>query len=38
MQYTGGNLGEIKKISYRLYLADNTSPGLYQWPLDVVVN
>lgn len=37
MQYAGGWLGEIKKLSYRLYLADNTRPGLYQWPLDMVV-
>ena len=38
MQYLGGTLGETKQISYKLYLADNTEPGIYQWPLKIVVD
>lgn len=33
-----GPAGEIKELSYRLYLAPGTQPGLYAWPLSLTAS
>lgn len=33
-----GPFGKVKEISYRIFLASNTKPGFYAWPLNVTAS
>ncbi len=35
--YSGGRI-EVKELSYRLYMRENTQPGLYAWPFQLAAS